>query len=107
MTQLLKRFRLTSDINVTSSPLSAGDQGTSTQQSDNSHKDEPPNSLLRLNDDCLRHVFKYSDEEDLCGLANVCTRMRPIAEQTFHKRYKEKDFEHWKFGESLFRRVFH
>lgn len=39
--------------------------------------------ILDLNDDCLRDVFKMLDLSSLCALANVCTRFRCIAQDTF------------------------
>lgn len=65
----------------------------------------PEDSLMRLNDDCLRHIFKYSDEENLCELADVCTRARAIAEETFRKRYKTKLLRNFTFVEPIYRRI--
>lgn len=71
-------------------------------------------SLMQLNDDCLLEILNYLDNEGLCQLNDVCTRMRSIAQQTFRKRYKEKVFKLWKYDEwavyqvlcqSTFRRV--
>lgn len=75
------------------------------QPPNNAHQDDPPNSLLRLNDDCLRDIFHNLDQENLCRLADVCTRMRPIAEQTFGKRYKEMRYEKFHMMKSSFRRI--
>lgn len=102
---IFKWFRLKSAINAITfySSSSSGDQGTRNQQWDHAYEDEPPNSLMRLNDDCLRHILKYSDKEDMCRLAGECTRMRPIAEQTFIKHYNRMRFKHFATSQSLFR----
>lgn len=38
-------------------------------------------SILDLNDDCLREIFRYLDLLDLASVANVCTRFREIIEK--------------------------
>lgn len=110
---VMKRLRLDSDINASSfssssssfSSTSSVDEGTTNQQLNNSQANEPLNSLMRLNDDCLRHVLNYLDEKDLCCFTDVCTRMRPIAVQAFRRRCKEKCVEHPDFDERIFRRI--
>lgn len=75
-----KRLRLNEP-----SSSSSDDQKAADQQSNHAHEDQPSNSLLRLNDDCFRHIFGYCDKEDWCRLADVCTRLQLIAEQSFSK----------------------
>lgn len=38
-------------------------------------------SILDLNDECLREIFRYLDLLDLVSVANVCTRFREIIEK--------------------------
>lgn len=49
-------------------------------------------SILDLNDDCLREVFGELELSDLCTTADVCTRFRLIAQESFkasdHRKLK-------------------
>lgn len=97
-----KRLRLNEP-----SSSSSDDQKAADQQSNHAHEDQPSNSLLRLNDDCFRHIFGYCDKEDWCRLADVCTRLQSIAAQSFSKWNNEMDqFNDREFNKPLFRRIF-
>lgn len=48
-----------------------------------------PNILI-LFDDCLQHVFKFLDLDELCNVADVCSRFRSNA-QTYFEHSKLKD----------------
>ncbi|XP_031623767.1 uncharacterized protein LOC116341054 [Contarinia nasturtii] len=50
------------------------------------------NQLLALNDDCLYAVFQNLNIESLCHTANVCKRMRSVAEQVFHRYFRNSCF---------------
>lgn len=76
------------------------------EKMDIQHPDtKPADSLMLLPDDCLRRIFEYSDTKDLCWLADVCSRTRPIAEETFRKRYRKKQLKNFEYSESMFRRI--
>lgn len=83
-----KRLRLMGDINEPSSSSTfSGDKRTDDQQPDHSQAEKQRDSLVRLNDYCLRDIFVHLDKKALCQLADVSTRVRLIAEKTFKKRY--------------------
>lgn len=42
-----------------------------------------PSHILDLNDDCLREIFGVLHLSDLCSVADVCTRFRHVAQETF------------------------
>lgn len=46
--------------------------------------------FLQLNDDCVEHVLKWLRLEDLCGIADTCSRLRDIASRhygTYYSKY--------------------
>lgn len=45
--------------------------------------DSPSNILNILNDDCLMEVFARLSPEDLCAVADTCTRFRENAKKIF------------------------
>lgn len=101
-----KRLRLMDKINEPSAYCSSAflDDKRDDQQSADLQIEEQRNSLMRLNDYCLRDIFARLDTDTLCRLADVSTRLRSIAEKAFAKKYTEKC--HWRLYKSkaLFRR---
>lgn len=91
----LKRHRSMDHMNEPSSPL--GDQ-----QPDSSQVEEHRNSLLRLNDYCLRDVFNRLDKRTLCRLADVSTRVQSIAKKAFAERHTK---EYLRKSVALFRQI--
>lgn len=49
-------------------------------------------SILDLNDDCLREVFERFSLDDLCAVADTCSRFKGIAQESF-KTLKQKKLE--------------
>lgn len=100
----LEWLSLMDNINAPSSYSSSSldDQRTDDQQPDNSHVEEQRNSLLRLNDYCLRDIFASLNRGTLCQLADVCTRLRSIAEKVFSKQHTEVVLSKEKY-ESIFK----
>lgn len=66
---------------------------------------ESLNTLLLLNDDCLRDICDRLDIESLCEIAAVCKRLQSIAEGTFRRRYCKLNYKKLEFQRSLLRRV--
>lgn len=77
-----KRTRRSKAINVSGAPEAAKSCGY-----------DPENSLLRLPNECLKKVVEHLDVESLCYVANVCKRLKQIAEQVFAECHKEFKFE--------------
>lgn len=47
-------------------------------------------NILILNDDCLQHTFQYLKLDDLCAVADVCSRFRENAQMHFsHSNLKD------------------
>lgn len=55
-------------------------------------------SLLTLNDDCLRKTLNYLDIENLCAVADVCQRTRRISEETFRKHHVDLEFHDYRLS---------
>lgn len=47
-------------------------------------------NLISLNDDCILEILKSSTLDDLCRMANVCTRLKALAQRDFASKYKGK-----------------
>lgn len=70
----------------------SNDPSNSNSTSDDDEDDEEPinrDSLLVLNDDCLRKIFECSELEVYCNLADVCKRLKNLAEDVFGRRFSK------------------
>lgn len=54
-------------------------------------QDSPANILNKLDDDCIREIFRFFKAIDLCIAAQVCTRFNRHANDMFSAKYKELD----------------
>lgn len=86
----------------TSEPFSSQQTKKSKQTESN---DELAESLLTLNDDCILDIFKSIDIVTLCFMANVCNRLRSLADLDFRRRYNENEIQESEYNKSTFRRV--
>lgn len=50
---------------------------------------ETVEGLLKLNDDCLLHLFRFVSVADLGSIKSTCKRLRPLADQSF-RLYRDK-----------------
>lgn len=46
-----------------------------------------------LNDDCLRKIFSFLSDLDLCSVGESSHRFRALAQRQFHTKYRGKSFE--------------
>lgn len=53
---------------------------------------QPDHMLNALDDDCLREIFKYLDEIDLCNAAEVCVRFNQHAKEAISSQIEACEF---------------
>lgn len=52
-------------------------------------------TILDLNDDCMREVFEYLDQSNLCAVADVCARFRQNAVQVIRSKFKHLELNQY------------